>query len=45
MYNITVNSSVCLRMAVVWGALIGNGLRGVCLPALLWFPVLRVPTI
>ena len=29
-------------MAVARGALVGIGLRGVCLPALLWLPVLRV---
>ena len=44
-YNITAKSSVRLRMAVAWGALIGIGLLRVCLPALPWFPVLCVPTV
>ena len=40
----TAKSSVRLRMAVVRGALVGIWLRRVCLPALLWLPVLCVPT-
>ena len=44
MYNITAKSSVRLRMAVAQGAHVGIGLRGVCLPALLWLPVLKGST-
>ena len=38
-------STVHLRMAVARGALTGIGLRGVCLPALLWLLVLCVPMV
>ena len=38
-------STVHVRMAVAQGALVGIGLCGVCLPALLWLLVLCVPMV